>query len=78
MSKDERLVYEAPRAMRLGDARAGRGTCEPGTGDTEGCYGPGNAAAHSCGGAGNSATDTCYSAGNTPAIGCSGPGSGGD
>jgi len=32
-SEDPRRAYELPSALRLGDACAGAGACEPGTGD---------------------------------------------
>jgi hypothetical protein len=43
--KDERLSYEAPRAMRLGSVHAGAGVCQPGSGDAEVCVAHGNGAA---------------------------------
>jgi len=75
--KDERLVYEPPRAMRLGDTHAGVGECRPtGSGDAY-CSEPGSSATGICGVPGNSAALLCESPGNSATgAGCASPGSG--
>ena len=68
--RDERLVYEPPRAMHLRDTHAGAGACNPpGSGDEEGCFGPGNfASGGGCGSPGNNASGPrgCRDPGNSP------------
>ena len=77
MSDKERLTYEAPCAMRLGDARPGQGVCRPGSGDSEACYTPGNSANLECNEPGNSATGgACNYPGNSATPDCYQPGSG--
>jgi hypothetical protein len=79
MSKDERLAYEAPRILRLGETRTGKGDCATGSGDSGYCYDTGNTADSDCeagNGArdecatGNAAADYCDPAGNSAAYDC--------
>jgi len=78
--------YEPPRAMRVGDARAGAGQgneyyCDtPGSGNAEGCTTPGNSApGQGCGSPGNTAVDdACWGPGNSASYACLNPGSTGE
>jgi hypothetical protein len=83
MSREPKLLYEAPRAMRLGKQPTAAGECFfPGSGDVE-CSGPGNGATELCSGPGNEASLTgtgplkgCQEAGNSAANICDASGSG--
>lgn len=72
---DDRLVYEAPQAMRLSQVHAGEGQCEPGSGDFTWCYYPGNDALGDCFEDGVGATGSCMTDGISATGGC-GDGSG--
>ena len=63
--KDEKDVYEPPRAMRLTALDGGAGFCEQGNSDAEYCYVPGNTAGGDCDSDGGSATGQCWANGNT-------------
>ncbi|MBM4429060.1 MAG: hypothetical protein FJ026_01760 [Chloroflexi bacterium] len=64
MPKDERLIYESPRAVRLDDSCPSTGACgEPGSGDAD------------CGPAGNSASPNCMAPGSGAASLCASYGS---
>jgi len=81
MSDENRLNYEAPRAMRIGSLAQGKGDCNP-TGSSDvafceapgssalgsGCMHPGSAAGGTeCTEPGNAAVADCFNPGNTHA-----------
>ncbi len=65
--------YEAPKVMRLGDVKTGRGFCESGSSDVDACYAAGSLALQECGGPGISpSTGTCVQPGSGVQNGTSG------
>ena len=78
MSKEKRLTYEPPRAMRLNEQPLAAGDCMPsGSGDAW-CQDLGNAATTVCYRSGNSAAgaNECIEPGNSAVGACEATGNG--
>ena len=58
----EKRPYMAPQVLRLESSHSGKGSCRPGSGDSEDCW-PGNSASLGCTGDGNTAAAWCYESG---------------